>query len=202
MATKKRSAVPRAVRDKVLKEFNHRCAICGADNPQVHHIDADPSNNEPLNLVPLCPNCHLGDHHDPTKSVDPGILALFRRHRDPSILSPQFRPLFLRLQFLEDIDRFEGAEQIERAVEELLDFVAALEMGSFYSRRIGDLLNKPKHAHFVVLGNEQSELEFRRSIQRENGEYIEQVKANGKNATALIIELLRFQQWDHRDNAD
>ena len=28
----------------------------------VHHIDGDPSNNDPGNLVALCQRCHLGLH--------------------------------------------------------------------------------------------------------------------------------------------
>jgi len=36
-----------------------RCCICGITNIQIHHIDGDPSNNEPSNLVGLCL-----PHHD------------------------------------------------------------------------------------------------------------------------------------------
>ncbi len=48
--------------------FNYHCAWCGKDchDPatshdalQVHHIDEDPSNNRPENLIPLCAVCHL-----------------------------------------------------------------------------------------------------------------------------------------------
>lgn len=104
VSKKKRLPIPRAVRDSVLREFSHRCAICGADRPQIHHIDEDPSNNDPVNLLPICPNCHLTDQHNPTAPADPQKLALFRRYKDPTILSPQFEPLFSRASYLVHIN--------------------------------------------------------------------------------------------------
>jgi 5-methylcytosine-specific restriction endonuclease McrA len=77
---KDRPAIPKAVRESVLSEFNHRCAVCGEDKPQVHHIDEDPSNNDPMNLIPLCPNCHLIDQHNPTVPINARRLRLFRRY--------------------------------------------------------------------------------------------------------------------------
>lgn len=61
MAAKKRTSIPKAVQEKVLKEYAHKCSVCGAPHPQLHHIDEDPSNHSPHNLLPLCPNCHLTD---------------------------------------------------------------------------------------------------------------------------------------------
>lgn len=98
---KTRTAIPQKIAGKVLKEFNHRCAKCGADNPHLHHIDENPSNNDALNLIPLCPNCHLIDQHDPTRLIEPGKLRLFRVYKDPTILKPQFHPLYSRLRFFE-----------------------------------------------------------------------------------------------------
>src|SRR6266852_5884563 len=92
--SKTRKAVPKATRSQVLAEFNHRCAVCGTDRPQIHHIDENPSNNDPMNLIPLCPNCHLTDQHNPTQPIDPAKLSLFRQYKDPMILTPQFHPLF------------------------------------------------------------------------------------------------------------
>jgi predicted restriction endonuclease len=58
---KARPAIPRATRDALLSKLNHRCAVCGKDRPQAHPIDEDPSNNDPITLLPLCTNCHLID---------------------------------------------------------------------------------------------------------------------------------------------
>ena len=38
-----------------------RC-VCGAVAFEVHHVDGDPSNNDPDNLRPLCKGCHLSLH--------------------------------------------------------------------------------------------------------------------------------------------
>lgn len=46
--------------------FNHHekiCVICGEENiVAVHHIDENHSNNDPSNLVPLCPTHHQYVH--------------------------------------------------------------------------------------------------------------------------------------------
>ena len=81
-------------------EYNHRCAICGSDRPQLHHIDENHANNDLLNLLPLCPNCHLRDQHNPTRKVEVPKLQLFRKYKDPAVLKPQFHPMFIRQQFL------------------------------------------------------------------------------------------------------
>ncbi len=41
-----------------------KCLVCGFDNfVHVHHVDEDHSNNDPKNLVYLCPNHHMMLHH-------------------------------------------------------------------------------------------------------------------------------------------
>lgn len=194
--SKNRSSIPKAIREQVLKEFNHRCAIYGGDNPHIHHIDGDPTNHDPINLIPLCPNCHIRDQHDPTKAVDKGILALFRIHRDPSILTPQFYPLYIRLHFLESIAPQTEVEQLQSMIEELLDFIAELEMGSFYSKKIGTLLEKSKQARIIIIGDPESERHYAESIKRENKEFIQKVINNKDLVVSLATELLRFQKWD------
>ena len=42
-----------------FKHWDKRCAICGWDLiVDVHHIDRNHNNNNPKNLIPLCPNHH------------------------------------------------------------------------------------------------------------------------------------------------
>lgn len=48
--------------------FNYhekKCIICGEEIfIEVHHVDGDRSNNNPFNLVPLCPTHHKYIHHE------------------------------------------------------------------------------------------------------------------------------------------
>jgi hypothetical protein len=188
-----RKAIPKPTRDSVLKEFNHRCAICGTDKPQIHHIDEDPSNNDPLNLIPLCPNCHLLDQHAPTVPINPTKLQLFRRFKDPTILASQFEPLFRRIVFLIDLDEpsFNVKDYVAEA-EELVSFVSALEMGEFYGKKIARLIEKPKHAR--VWDADTPSYVHQRWRQQEHQEYFKILSQNREQVIALVIELLRYQR--------
>ncbi len=53
-------AIPKNVRDKLLVEARHRCAICAEKCFEIHHIDGDRTNNHILNLVALS----IQDHYD------------------------------------------------------------------------------------------------------------------------------------------
>jgi hypothetical protein len=167
-----RPQVPRAVAEAVLKDFNHLCSICGKPRPQLHHIDEDSANNDPLNLLPLCPNHHLTDQHNPTSKIDPLILRLFRVHRDPTILTPQFQPLFRRLRFLEALESSETFEGIEQLAQDLWSFVGPMEMGEYYAAKIGELTTRLIENPLL-----DGALEVRNEI------------------TNLIVELLRYQPW-------
>lgn len=192
---KHRSAIPSSVRTRVEKEFNHRCAVCGSDNPHLHHIDEDPSNNDPMNLIPLCPNCHLTDQHNPTKTLDPKRLRLFREYKDPAILKSQFQPLFARLQFFDNINDNSDDDELESNAKELSDFVGALEMGSFYANKIRKLTQKPAYGFSVRLGDPTSERQYRLQHQEAQREYREQLQKVRIQIVELAVELLRFQKW-------
>lgn len=56
---------PYSVRKWLLRVRDHRCELCdyvewrGSPIPlEVHHVDGDPLNNHPSNLLLICPNCH------------------------------------------------------------------------------------------------------------------------------------------------
>jgi hypothetical protein len=181
---KTRVSIPKEIKEKVLKEFSHRCAICGADDPQIHHIDEDPSNNEQDNLIPLCPNHHLTDQHDPTSGIPFYRMKLFREYKDPTILGAQFQPLYKRLTYLFDINDNSKDEELIEDSEQLIKFVSFLEMGEFYSDELRKLLSSPVRVYFDGVSGRESEKEFR-----------EQLKANRNKALDLIIELLRYQSW-------
>ena len=193
--TKIREHIPRVIRDRVLNEFNHRCAMCGTERPQIHHIDEDPSNNEPINLIPLCPNCHLTDQHNPTREIEPAKLKLFREYKDPTILKPQFHPLFIRLKFVDIIKDDFDAEELDLQAKELIEFVEELEMGSFYAKRLSELIRKPRYAGVWSSGDPSAEHRRRQAQQKYAQEYRLQLRNGRDKVYALTVELLRFQSW-------
>jgi predicted restriction endonuclease len=67
-----RVAIPAAVRREILIEASYRCAVprcMSALAIDVHHIDENPANNDPSNLIALCPTCHSAFHRK-TYSVE------------------------------------------------------------------------------------------------------------------------------------
>ena len=53
-----------------------QCVICGEQNlVEVHHLDEDKTNNNPKNLVPLCPTHHQYWHSAFRNLVEPKILS-------------------------------------------------------------------------------------------------------------------------------
>jgi len=51
-------------RKKLIEERGGRCEVCGWDGSwpwvlTVHHIDGNPENRDPQNLMVLCSKCHL-----------------------------------------------------------------------------------------------------------------------------------------------
>ncbi len=190
-----RETIPKKTKDALLDEYNHRCAVCAGDRPHVHHIDEDASNNELLNLLPLCPNCHLRDQHNPTRKVDIPKLQLFRKFKDPAILKPQFHPIYTRQLFLDAV--VSGEEEvggIESQAGELIELVQALEMGDFYSKRLTELIGPLRRPFVISLGSgpDPRYEVHRRSVNRD---YREKLVDNRERVRAILIELLRYQNW-------
>jgi hypothetical protein len=189
-----RRPVPRAVREQVLKEYKHHCAICGQDHPQLHHIDENPSNNDPLNLIPLCPNCHLTGQHNPHQVLEGGKLQFFRIHKHPFILKPQFHPLFIRLAFLDEAQTQEIAV-LEAAAQELVHLIKVHLMGEFYAGRVGTLVHMRHSPGVYFLGDPASERAHERRHRADEEEYRRQLVANRDRVHQLIVEMLAYQQW-------
>ena len=192
---KTRHTIPKATREAVLREFNHRCAICGAERPHVHHLDENPSNNEVDNLIPLCPNCHLTDEHDASNRSPEGKLRFFRKYKHRQILKPQFNPLFRRMQFLTTVSEESTAHGLEQQAEELTTFVMALEMGDFYSGALWKLLKPPRGGPAVVIGDAQSEARHAAARVEHSERYRGQIRNVAPKVESLIIELLDYQRW-------
>ena len=51
---------------------------------EIHHIDGNPANNDPFNLIPLCPNCHTElKFLTQLEAMNLGRSAFFRRYKEP-----------------------------------------------------------------------------------------------------------------------
>ena len=192
---KNRKNIPKAIKETVLKEFCYRCAVCGTDNPHLHHIDEDPSNNDKMNLIPLCPNCHLIDQHDPTQPIEPLRLGLFRKYKDPHILKPQFLPLFNRFRYLFSVSSGSDAYKLSEKSKELVDFIKEMEMGTFYANKISKLLEMVHTPMVLVVGNPESEKAWQETHDNDCRDYLSQIEKIKDQAIDLIIENLRYQSW-------
>lgn len=187
-----RKAIPKGVSDAVQKEYRHLCAKCGGPSPQLHHIDEDASNsNDPMNLLPLCPNCHLTDMHSPTERMDTRRIRLFRKYKDPAILSSQFQPLFQRMEFLLEIDVPVRGERpirviLGQAIGDLVNFVQALNMGDYYWKKLSELLQQVRNYSNKLEKDPEPMLAQ---------EYLREMHQQIDQAIALLVEQLRYQPW-------
>jgi hypothetical protein len=118
---------------------------------------------------------------------------LFRKFKDPTILSSQFAPLFERLRFLIFSDEGTDATTIKNRVDELVTFVRSLSMGQFYGDRIASLLKMPMA--FGVLSLDLPEAAYKRRRTEHNAECLDVLKAKLGEVLALAVELLRYQPW-------
>jgi hypothetical protein len=174
-----RKPIKRHVRESVLNEFGHRCALCGAQRPQIHHLDEDSSNNHPLNLIPLCPNHHLNDAHDPTRPVPYGLLTLLRKYRDPFVFHPRFRPIYLRFSVFYEAN--DDLVALSHAAEDLVAFLKPLMMGGYYSAAVQTVL--------ALLLDEWA----LNNCWNENYPFLI------SRAEELLVEMLRYQGWSRED---
>lgn len=61
-------------RELCFRHHEKKCVVCGEEKVvSVHHIDEDHSNNDPKNLVPLCPTHHQYVHSRFKDEVEPII---------------------------------------------------------------------------------------------------------------------------------
>lgn len=207
---KTRPQVPKATREEALTAFNHMCAACGEVRPQLHHIDGNPENNLAINLIPLCPNDHLRDAHDPTRPIEAGRLRLLRIFRDPTVLDPRFQPIFFRFEsFREHAQKLkqnlspiktgngitfslrvpdrEQSLEVERCAEEFWRFLQVFEKGDFYAREFERTLAPDVYAG--ILGKPQDRSSVVNELLRQD---LEQMFAKMES---LIVEMLRYQNW-------
>lgn len=64
----------RSYRTIAKRHHELKCVICGFDKiVAIHHIDQNKQNNDPTNLIPLCPNHHEMCHSKWKYEVEPHI---------------------------------------------------------------------------------------------------------------------------------
>lgn len=190
-----RPKIPKPVSEGVLNEFNHKCAACGHERPQLHHIDSNPENNAPLNLIPLCPNCHLVDTHNPTRPIEPGRVRLLRLYHDPTVLDPKFQPIYKRLELLRTALANNSKRDLHDTALSLRQFLKVFEKGAFYAEEFERILMSKKHFYWPGLYDSHT-----RNIESLTQDFASveartdcQVKLRA--IEELIMELLRYQGW-------
>ncbi len=112
-------------------------------------------------------------------------MKLFREYKDPTILVAQFQPLYKRLVFLFEVSDDSKDEQLVRDSGQLIKFVSFLEMGKFYSDELRELISALPRVFVDGTPPQQYERLFR-----------EQLERNRTKALDLVIELLRYQNWN------
>ena len=75
------------LKEEIKKRDRYKCFLCGAKrNLHVHHIDEDPTNNDPSNLVTLCEACHRLVHRLVRPSESEKLRKFVRKVNNASYL--------------------------------------------------------------------------------------------------------------------
>ena len=195
---------PAKLEERIRREFSYLCAVCGKPWPHIHHIDEDATNNAVENLLPLCPNHHLIDAHNPTGKFNPLQLRLFRKHRDPAILLAQFQAVAERLRFLLEPPSPALPFHVQHAnAQDLLLFVKSMKMGNYYSERLRPILDA-RVRHIPSNATTQSTLEAANQMvqamlqdEKLQTQYCDSLREQTERIVSLVVEQLRFQEWKH-----
>ena len=70
-----------------LNNHEKKCVVCGFDKVvAIHHIDENKKNNDPTNLIPLCPNHHEMVHNNNWKQEVVPFIIDWQKQRAVRIL--------------------------------------------------------------------------------------------------------------------
>lgn len=210
MEKETRKKVSQKIEKQVMKEYSSLCAICGKTDPQVHHIDENPSNNDIQNLIPLCTDCHLIKIHQKNR-YPRDIIRLFRIYKSKLILNEKFVPIYKRMNFLlvDDINTYDP-KILRSEYDELVSFISAMKMGELYSKKIKNNLYFPLEYHVEVVpyqpdpdydrlvGSDSTRYhsEKPRNLGDSLGEFKKMYQENKNKVIDLIIEQLIYQDWE------
>lgn len=66
----------KSVRNSILERDGQRCTVCGGEQDlHIHHLDRDPTNDDPANLTTLCGICHARVHTELRREGGAGRVA-------------------------------------------------------------------------------------------------------------------------------
>ena len=87
--------------------------------------------------------------------------------------------------------------QLDAAVAEIVSFVSVLQMGSFYSESLQQLLRKPRNPIVWFSGTPSiistvTSEDLRDRDIKECREFVSRIR---EEAVGLIVEMLRYQDW-------
>lgn len=83
----------KAIRGTILDRDGQRCTICGGEQDlHIHHLDRNPTNDDPANLLTLCGICHARVHTELRREGGGGrvarVLPAVRRRAARSARAP------------------------------------------------------------------------------------------------------------------
>lgn len=88
--TLRRSAIPLSTEQEVLFRAHHTCSICRVPGKdvQIHHIDSQPDNNIPGNLIVVCLDCHsrITGKRGLGKAYTPGEVRRYKNSWERQVL--------------------------------------------------------------------------------------------------------------------
>ena len=116
--------------------------------------------------------------------------VFFRRCKDPFILDPRFHPIWVRLKFLREPD----ASGWKYCCEDLKAFVKAFQMGEYYSKRIGSVLQFT-FEHLVAHLRNHGQDVTKAQIQYDPKRHGEHDEFRASEIERLCVEMLRYQDW-------
>lgn len=88
----------------------------------------------------------------------------------------------------------ETTDSLEHQAKELTEFVASLEMGDFYGKRLKELLG-PIHWTFIISLGDGPDPKYERQRKKANRDYRQMLVDNREDIKSLLVELLRYQSW-------
>ncbi len=91
MPTRVRRPIPSSIADQVMFSNKRTCCVCQekGKHVQLHHIDGNPSNNNPNNLAVLCLDCHsqVTGSHGLGRSYTTGEVRMYKHSWEQQVLT-------------------------------------------------------------------------------------------------------------------